>query len=262
MRLFATRPVHQNALWCSRLERLGVPVVDIPCLEIQALNDDSAYRHKILALDEFSKVIAVSQNAVEHGFNAIEYYWPQLPTGLEWFAVGRKTKSEMAARLMELSGESAEVLLPGPAAMNSEELLASDDLQILNEQKILILRGRGGREYLRDNLLARGASVEYCELYQRVCPTALAENLQNATLQNHDIVTLFSGESLQNFYKTVSNLWPGFRDTDTWASLNWIVPGDRVASLAREMGLKNVIVAKNASEDEVFSVIQRAIAEN
>lgn len=254
MRLFATRPAHQNTAWSERLNMLGLPVIALPCLEIQAIENDAHFRQPLIALDEFNKVIAISQNAVEHGFNAIEDLWPQLPTGIEWFGIGRRTREMMSTRLKALSAQSEDKLMPSGKVVDSESMLALPALQNLQEQKILILRGEGGREHLRSELHTRGARVEYCELYRRVCPQVLDAGLREAGLRKHDVVAVFSGESLQNFYSTASLISDSFDQT-----IDLVVPGQRVARIAHDLGFKQITVAKDASEDEVFASVQKVV---
>ena len=123
----------------------------------------------VLDFDQFDKVIFVSQNAVEHAFNWLHDYWPQLPVGISYFAVGEKT-----AQALRAQGLSAQVA----SGMTSEALLNLPALTEVWGQKILICRGRGGLPKLGENLHQRGARVRYLELYERLMPSDAQQRLQ------------------------------------------------------------------------------------
>ena len=101
-RIWATRPAYQNAQWHESLVELGHPVVDLPLMMIEPVQDATeiqAVKNLILDFDQFHKVIFVSQNAVRETFAWLRDYWPQLPGGVEYFAVGRKTAEAVMAEL-------------------------------------------------------------------------------------------------------------------------------------------------------------------
>ena len=152
-----------------------------------------AITNKVLAFDEYQKVIFISQNAVRFGCEWLDQYWPQLPIGIEYFAIGKATAQALQQSYEGLFTEAAS------AAMNSEDLLTHPKLQTLNGQKILIFRGVGGRDYLCEQLTSRGALVDYCELYQRLCPKGLQTlPLAFRHSSHRPAVAVHSGETLEN----------------------------------------------------------------
>ena len=198
----------------------------------------------ILILDEFSKIVFVSQNAVKEAFDWIDQYWPQLPTGIDFFAVGKKT-----AQCAQAQGVEVRTCF---AAMNSDELLAMPELQSVNGEKILICRGKGGLPRIGESLSERGAIVRYCELYNRSLPPKTREYIAPILTEHkpEDIVPVFSGETLQNLLQLLvaSGTSPG--------SVQVLVPSQRVAQLAHDVGFLSVHLAKNASSDEMLNVIK------
>ncbi len=238
-RVWATRPEQQNAAWMELLRAQGFQVAEAPLLAIEPVSDPQmvqSVRELILNLDQFQKVIFVSQNAVETAFNWLEDYWPQLPVGIEWLAVGKATAAKVAAR--GLSVKAAE------NAMDSDELLALPSMQSVWGQKILICRGVGGLPRMGEVLHQRGAMVRFCELYERRLPETATQDVQLALSggQARSLVPLFSGQTLQNFAQVLDKL------RISASQLPLVVPGRRVGDLAQAQGFSDVTIAANASE--------------
>src|SRR5690606_12991659 len=120
-------------------------------------------RQALIDLDRFDKVIVTSQHATGPAFEIIDAYWPQLPVRQPWFAIGRKTGQ--ALRQLGVT----ELIDPG-ADLSSEQLLDQPQLAQPLGQKILLLKGAGGRDEITQTLSQRGATVVALSLYRRVLP--------------------------------------------------------------------------------------------
>jgi uroporphyrinogen-III synthase len=93
-----TRPEAQAAPWAEQLQVLGFRCARLNLLEISPVAEDDkirAIKNKILDFDLYQKVIFVSQNAVDYGMGWLEDYWPQLPIGIDYFAVGATTAKKI-----------------------------------------------------------------------------------------------------------------------------------------------------------------------
>jgi len=251
----ATRPGTQNHDWCALLASSGFSVLSMPMLALVPVGDaqqQNAVRQKILDFDLYDKVIFVSQNAVLHTREWLDQYWPQLPLGIEYFAVGKKT-AQTLQQVLELSPEQVSSTA---LEMNTEGLLQHSLLQDVTHKKILICRGVGGRPLLGEALNARGAQVEYCELYLREIPElALAQLAQQKFDLRTDIISVFSGETLNNLLTVAAAV-----SVDKKAELlrlAILVPGERVAECAREAGFSRILTSQNASEIEMLETLQR-----
>lgn len=244
--VWATRPEAQNKAWCKRLNAAGFATLEAPLLAITPVTGDAAQniKNKILRLDEFNILIFVSQNAVQLGVSWVEQYWPQWPVQQTSIAVGVKT----AALLRE---SVADALCP-QGTMDSDAVLAMPCLQQVNGLKVLVFRGLGGLPRLGEALTARGAQVEYCELYQRTgvqLGDAQAKLVRERFVDTRSIVSIFSGETLQNLHLTLAQL--GVAP----AQVTVLVPGERVAGLALELGFKRTVHAYNASEEVMLQAL-------
>ena len=137
---------------------------------------------------------------------------------------------------------------------NSEALLALDELQDLSGQRVVIFRGNGGREYLHDSLLARGAEVDYVEVYRRACPVVDDDELLAGTIDQGYLaaVTVTSNETLQNLFDMA-----GAAGQPLLRELPLIVVGERQVALARQLGFsKQPLLAANASAEAIVAAAQ------
>ncbi len=262
MRIISTRPKHQASAWVERIQQSGYAVAPLPVLEIVPVKDEEArnrIRAQLQKLDEYKILIFVSQNAVRFGCDWIDEYWPQFPVGVSVLGVGAKTLEALQTRFREW-GVDNNAVLPQRAfnafqGMNSEELLASESLQNVNNEKILIFRGCGGRTLLMDSLQERGAKVEHCELYHRTLPPESQQLCSELKINpENDVVTLFSGESLENFTALMKNA-----NISEWQSLALVVPSERVGQVATTMGYKKCEVAENATEEAMWQALKKLL---
>jgi uroporphyrinogen-III synthase len=245
----------------QELAALGFAVDAISLLAIEPLETDDAIqaiKNQIMNLDNYAKVIFVSQNAVQYGMQWIDSYWPQMPIRLAFFAVGATTARQLASY-----GVQVEDLAQAAAgAMNSESLLQAASLQQVEDEKILIVRGQGGRGHLAEELRKRGAQVEYCEVYKRSLPDAAAADLlgwiqnngpeRQDDIQEQRLISVHSGESLQNLELLLSRLRELQQLSDDHCEklkrTPLLVPGERVAAVARTLGWQLPISAENATD--------------
>lgn len=248
-----TRPYAQAEPWAQRLQNMGAKTYIIPLLEIipvQELAQIRAIQNCILDFDLYSKAIFVSQNAVEHAFEWIENYWPQLPIGIDFFAVGEATAQQIAAqgaRVTDLAQSQS-------GAMTSETLLQSPGLQNVTGEKIIIFRGVGGRPHLGETLKARGAQVDYCELYERRLPANAVEEfasiMQTIITKKNCVVALHSGEALENLQQVLKQytLSGSEAKEQLLEKIVLLVPSSRIQELAKAAGFAQIYTAQNATD--------------
>ena len=73
-------------------------------------------------------------------------------------------------------------------------------MQAVRGENIIVFRGEGGREHLKETLESRGAHVRYAQCYRRVRPSAEAAPLLAAFDRGEvQAVSALSGETLENF---------------------------------------------------------------
>ena len=188
-----------------------------------------------LAPDAFDWTIYTSANSVESSLRQLSR-----PTRTRVAAVGRGT-----ARALAEHGVAVHAV-PATTA-DSEGLLALEPLASVAGQRILILKGEGGRTLLREELERRGATVVTGDLYRRVPAVPDASSLaalERACAAGRVVVAATSAESLAAVLAAVpDDRLPRLRD----ATL--LVPGERVAASARAHGWRGPLVVAASAED-------------
>ena len=221
----------------------------MPLLVIEPLQKLAPEAQQALEqLASFSHVIFVSANAVRVGMDRINERWSELPAEFSVYCVGAAS-----ADLLQSYGVSAEYPLE---AMTSEGLLALPGLADSDGQRVLIVKGEGGREHLQQQLQARGAAVTTLAVYRRRPYRYTDVELQQLLLEPPPLALLVnSGESLHNM---VSLLNRGAAPGGLERLL--VVPGQRVAALADELGFTDIEVAVNATDAAMLQALARRLA--
>ena len=104
--IVVTRPSGQADELLAQISELSNEVRHHPLIDIHSFDDDgsiaaNAARRKILDIDRYDAVIAISRNAAECGLTWLDDYWPQYPVGIRWYGVGPTTVEAMRAGGLE-----------------------------------------------------------------------------------------------------------------------------------------------------------------
>ncbi len=231
-----TRPRHAAEAAAAPLAREGARVIVFPALAIEEIAPGAALEALLSDLSRFDLAIFVSANAVEKGL-AMARRFGQVPDDWHVAAIGEAT-----AEALRRAG-IARVISP-PERHDSEALLGLAQLQAVRGQNVIVFRGEGGREHLKEVLESRGARVEYAECYRRVRPrndpAPLADALARGEVQ---AVSVLSAETLENFLAMI-----GAEARARLASVALVVPHPAIASspAARQFG--RVVVAGHGTE--------------
>lgn len=255
LRVLVTRPAGRADSLIAELLGRGAQVTHVPLLTIAPLDESvaadaricRATRSRILDLDRYGCVIVVSVNAVEHGFEWIRGFWPQLPAGLRWYGIGAATVDALAAEAIRAAAATP--------SMTSEALLALPDFAELTGQRVLILRGVGGRTALGDALTERGAKVDYAECYRRLPPRVDRSTVAELSNCCFDIVCLNSAETLEQL---LALLPPG--GAERYRACHLVVPSRRVAAEAESRGMRHVTTAANAGTAATVAALEAIAA--
>jgi|AntRauTorcE11898_2_1112593.scaffolds.fasta_scaffold00726_9 uroporphyrinogen-III synthase len=224
--VLVTRPRERAGALIDRLEALGARAVACPVIEIQPLpwsGARDAGRHDV--------VIFTSPAAVEHGSDGMD-----LRGTVDVASVGPATTAALRERGFGVTVEPAD-------SNDSEGLLAHPALapERVAGRQVLIVRGEGGRELLGSGLMARGARVDYAEVYRRVRPAGSAP----AEAAQCDIITVTSNEGVTNLLAMIE---PYARKRMLGRPL--VAVSERGAAQARESGFTGPIAVAGGADSE------------
>ena len=240
--IVVTRPREQAAALAAAIRARGGAAILFPTLEIFDPTDAAALDAVIDRLDRFDLAIFVSPIAVGRALRAVSAR-RELPPKLKIAAVGSGS-----VRALAQHGFTA-VIAPAKQA-DSESLLAEPELADVAGKHIVIFRGEGGRELLKETLVARGAIVEYVQCYRRARPAADAAPLLDAWTRNAlDAFVVTSVEGLDNLWQMLPpEAQARLRETPVF------VPHSRIAAAAATLGLNAVIDTAPGDEGLVDSL--------
>ena len=241
IRVLVTRPIKQAQAFVLQLQQAGFKTVQLPCIEISALNpadvqfDDSDY----------DVAVFTSVHAVTALHSIRPFPWSAGKTAI--LAVGPAT-----AKSLKDCGQNVteDPLHP----FNSEALLKTATLNSSKSLRVAIIKGAGGREVLEKNLQQRSFKVNNIITYKRLLPKTSKAQLEAAFLNSPvDIVTITSNEMLHNLIRMA-----GDRFREQLIRLPLAVSSPRAAEAAKNFGFQNAImVASEPGNSGLLSAIRQ-----
>jgi len=273
LHFIVTRPEGQQQELITRLKALNntqelvtktpaINIIHLPLISIESHRAETSQ----LNLESFKGIIFISKNAVKYSKSQLsEKQWESL---LEkpLYAIGNATanllKSELDKFLI-----SNEVIYPDKAI--SESLLALNQLQEVEEENWLIVKGVDGRNKLITELTNRKAVVSELAVYERNEPSSsiqkkIVEQRQSelkATSIRSDSSTatiwlVSSAVGMENLSNILNR-----ESQEHNFSVGCLVmtTSDRITKIARNLGFKVVAQSNNATDEALFSCVRDLI---
>jgi uroporphyrinogen-III synthase len=240
-----TRPEQQATPLCRLLEAQAAATFRLPAIEVKAIANRRSLSLRLGPLERFDLIVFVSANAVRFGAMLLDQR-----RDLSLAAIGPAT-----ARALNQAGYR--VAIVPSAGYDSESLLADPRLAYLTGKRVLLVKGRSGRELLGAELARRGASVEAAEVYERSPVIATAADLRRAEdgLRSAEIrvVTATSLEIGENTLRMAS---PPL--LELLREAHWLIASERIASgLARWDLRRAAILAASAEDQDLVAALLR-----
>ena len=246
-RVLICRPRPEAERLAEAFKRAGADVRVLPMLEREPITDDPSIRTRILSIDEFDHIIAVSPYAAGLLIDWLDTCWPQTPTGILWYGVGAGSAAVLSAY-----GLDTRQPING---LTSEALLDLPELAQLDHEKVLIVRGEQGRDLLPEALRARGARVTLLPLYRRFAPDHDESALQHSiSAFDPEVVVTLSGETLNNLISLGNNTGHNLKHC------LMVVPVERIAEQARKAGLRQTCVPESLADHAIVAAVAHQLA--
>jgi uroporphyrinogen-III synthase len=187
---------------------------------------------------EHSVYVIVTSTVAAQQCVLMKSQWPQ---NVCFFAVGAST-----AGILQNAGLAVVV----PQEARTEGLLALPQLNNVVNQSVIIMKGFGGRELLHDILTTRGAKVAEWEVYKRVKLDAPVSTQDWRADQIRCIIAT-SGEVIQAAFEYFEASW--------LKTLNWIVVSPRTAEIATKLGVTQIDISCDASDQALIQCAQQLL---
>ncbi len=242
--VLVTRPASQARELIRLLQQHALRPVPFPVLEIEALDESPELLAGLQRLADCDLAVFISSNAVIHGLAGVRRHIGGWPPGLEVAAVGPAT-----VKTLQKYGINAQIV--PQRRFDTEGLLAHPALERLDGKRVAIFRGQGGREKLARELAARGAVIEYFEVYRRRLPHKTDRSIFEKWAEQVNIVVCTSNNSLSNLLEIAGS---GYRGLVLDTPL--LVVSARMQQWARQCGFRNeIIVAHSAVDTSIVDAI-------
>ncbi|MDH3638362.1 MAG: uroporphyrinogen-III synthase [Gammaproteobacteria bacterium] len=191
--VLVTRPADQADRLCALIEDTGGRPIRFAALSIEAAADRTTLENRLRDLARYQTLVFISRNAVVWGLRAIKEF------GIPWAEFHGRIAAVGAGTAQALAEHGITTHIQPAARYGSEALLMEPELNDVRGQRILIFRGTGGREHLRETLLVRGAEVDYAQCYRRTPGGDDPERLLRAWRTGEiGVVTLTSVSGIEN----------------------------------------------------------------
>jgi len=231
LKVLITRPQQQAQALCEAVKTEGGQAIVFPVIDIASLPVGD---WKSEQLQQQDMLIFVSRNAVSL---FVEGLAESIPQRIQLVAVGDGT-----AAVLQSYGLT--VAVKPDSIAGSEGLLAMPALLDVAGKNIGIVKGKGGRELLADSLIARGANVEYIEIYERIATSPSVAQCQQALTSDCMICTSVAG--VENLCQILG------ADISRLFNKPLIVVSERIKTVADKLGFQRIMVTKDVSDAEIM----------
>ena len=241
--LISSRPQGTNVQLSDDLKNSEIKLLSFPLTEIHPLNNYQIFDGVIENIKTYQHIIFISTNAVHFFLERVKKLSLQIPKNLIFSSIGPTTKLLLQKKL------SVDVHSP-IKTFDSEHLLKEKIYNNVEGQKILIIRGEGGRETLKNALEEKGATVNYGECYVRKYVDIDLNQLKNDLVNYHHQFFLFSStNSAKHFIHQLSKV-----DSRWLQNIKIIVNHKKIEGLLSKI-FKDIFVCNNIDTQNIRKLI-------
>lgn len=245
-----TRPLKQAGALAERVAAIR-PVVLFPLLEIAPLPEVAELEAVLHRLTDYALVVFVSPNAVDAVFPHIDQWPANVAIGI----VGQGSRVALASH--GVSDDNATIYAPAELQKSdSEGLLETLPLDTFKGQRVLIVRGQHGRDFLTQTLHKHAITVHHVTAYLRLVPTLtqVRQAKLDAFLAGQFDFVLTSSEALRNLLEMVRQ----HADEEGVVKMQHqriIATHNRISDIARSLGFSDVILC-GTGDEQIIATLQ------
>lgn len=224
-----TRPQAQADKLTQKIAELGGKSILLPLLEIAPITKPTEQASPFPLIDI---VIFISANAVKYGAEFLKSNWQTEPLIA---AIGQSTATQLTLHQLPV-----DIIAPNS---DSTSLTTHPRLQNISNKTIAIVKGLGGRQILQNFIKKNNARLITFDVYQRLCPNNLQDDIKTTWKNNNiNIILISSVESMHNLLQqTPKELLKVIQNTP------WLVLSNRIKDEAIKYGIKDVMVTENSN---------------
>jgi len=241
--LISTRPYEKNIILLKDLVDTNISLLNYPLTEIKPLKNYTEFDSIVSNLRKYQHVIFISTNAVNFFVERFKNLKIKLPGHIIYSSIGPSTQKALENQF------NINVHCP-KKIYDSKNLINNKIFNNLQDKKVLIIRGKDGREILKDMLKEKGAEVDYGECYIRNYLPINLNNLQDETKNYNSIFLIISSyESAKHFLtQNSTHSW------DWLKSVNIIVNHQRIKD-ALSLISNNIVVTNDLSKNALLRLV-------
>ena len=234
--VLVTRPEEQAQKLKELIVDAGGDAIAFPTIEVVPLEFEADNK---VDLTQYDVIIFVSRNAVNYFGDRVT---PSVSGSTLLVSVGKGSAESMRSHGLRVDLQPAH-------SIGSEGLLMMPQLLDMTDKKVLIVRGKGGRELLADTLAQRGAEVRYIEVYERALPSPSVMQCEQALMANSIVCTSVEG---------VKNLGLLLQDSlKILFDKPMLVMSERIRDYAASLGFEHVVVTNTSSDSAVIDQLTK-----
>ncbi len=253
LHFIVTRPINRATNLVDRLCKISTDALPLQINHCPLIAITDYTEQALPVLSGFAGVIFISGNAVDLARKQLSIDdWERLLQN-PLYAIGQQTAATLQFdrdRLSEQLTSIAPAKVAYPQQMNSEGLLKMSQLQTINGQSWLIVKGVGGRDKLKTGLESAGATVTELCVYQRKLPDLMAQEQIAYYNQLNPYWLVTSLQALNHLWRILKQQPKGCRI---------IVSSDRIAVEADKLDFKVVAQSVDATDQQLVECVKSFI---
>lgn len=243
-----TRAPHQSSELGAALRALGAEVIELPTIEIRAVDDPSELDRALDTPERYGFVVLGSKNAAALFFARVQARG--LVLSLPIACVGAKTKAFVESDPTIRAVSRGPVIAPDVHRAEALLALVGATLGPGAPHRVLFPRAAEGRETLIEGLRAEGIDVDAPTLYHIVAAPPAAPALV-ARVRGADVLTFLSGETLRAFFDVVGPT----EAAEILAAARVAVIGPVARDKAEALGIRVDVVPSTATVEALVAAL-------